>query len=295
MWHVSSRSGVATLRTAIQLLLGQPMEPALWKLYRHTFVPYSYSWCERTATALLHICSLLACSNRRIIDARWWCCRVDVDDSCNRLRANWADTDTPCWSGAKLTAARWGVCWRDGSGAHAICMYCCSTLLSHSLHRLINALPNTTTGHLPPPRSQSWRIKRRLRWEGFAETEEWKTGGVMDDESSESMEPAGDKSPTYVLTTTSSHHRRRISAVHHYHHQQQQQQHASFTRRESAPARRPTTTEAVNSTSTILGRVSRNALGRSSERIGSGMSTDIQSPDIHSPCELALPDIAPVR
>ena len=118
----------------------------------------------------------------------------------------------------------------------------------------------------------------------------------MDDESSESMEPAGDKSPTYVLTTTSSHHRRRISAVHHYHHQQQQQQqHASFTRRESAPARRPTTTEAVNSTSTILGRVSRNALGRSSERIGSGMSTDIQSPDIHSPCELALPDIAPVR
>ena len=115
----------------------------------------------------------------------------------------------------------------------------------------------------------------------------------MDDESGESMEPAGDKSPTYVLTTTSSHHRRRISAVHHYH--QQQQQHASFTRRESAPARRPTTTEAVNSTSTILGRVSRNALGRSSERIDCGMSTDIQSPDIHSPCELALLDIAPVQ
>ena len=44
------------------------------------------------------------------------------------------------------------------------------------------------------PRSQSWRRKTRLRREGFAEKREilsleWKIEGVMDDESSESMEP----------------------------------------------------------------------------------------------------------
>ena len=40
------------------------------------------------------------------------------------------------------------------------------------------------------PCSQSGRRKGRLRWEGFAEKEslEWKSEGVMDDESGELME-----------------------------------------------------------------------------------------------------------